>query len=70
MARLQVHYGQDAPATMTAPIQVLDEYMGYKFWRADIVLTLRDQPGYCQYMVGLVGGSAPHCTHHFNLPAR
>jgi len=67
---VQVHYGQDAPASQQAPCQLLDEFMGFKFWRFDIVVTVREGPGQVNYMVGLVGAQAPASVHSFNLPAR
>lgn len=44
--------------------------MGFRFWRFDLQLSLGDQPGLVNYMVGLVGGTAPHSTHVVHLPAR
>jgi hypothetical protein len=44
--------------------------MGFKFWRFDIVVTVRDAPGQVNYMVGLVGAQAPSSAHAYNLPAR
>jgi hypothetical protein len=30
---VQMHYAVNAPATQSAPSQILDEYMGYRFYR-------------------------------------
>eukprot|EP00882_Tetradesmus_deserticola_P013824 GHRQ01014681.1.p1 GENE.GHRQ01014681.1~~GHRQ01014681.1.p1 ORF type:complete len:625 (+),score=225.88 GHRQ01014681.1:542-2416(+) len=67
---LQLHYAADAPASQSALSQVLDEVMGYKFWRFDIRVVLREHPGTLNYMVGLVGGQAPLSSHSICLPAR
>eukprot|EP00879_Flechtneria_rotunda_P009341 GHRR01009780.1.p1 GENE.GHRR01009780.1~~GHRR01009780.1.p1 ORF type:complete len:646 (+),score=209.66 GHRR01009780.1:188-2125(+) len=67
---MQLHYAVNAPATQQAPAQVLDEFMGYRFWRFDIQLQLVDQPAVVNYLVGLVGGQAPLAAHSFQLPAR
>lgn len=37
---LQLHYAVDAPAATLAGAQVLDDVMGYRFWRFDVTITL------------------------------
>lgn len=67
---VQLHYAVNAPASQSAPSMVLDEFMGYKFWRFDIKVALAEQPGVLNYLVGLVGGQAPIASHSICLPAR
>lgn len=67
---VQLHWGFNGPAMTAASSHVLDEIMGFKFYRFDISVQLTEGPSVLNYLVGLVGGQAPLASHTIHLPAR
>jgi hypothetical protein len=66
----QVHFGVDCPPNQASPGKLLDTFMGFNFWRFEIVVLLSDCAGQCTYQVKVDGSTGSGAVHSFHLPAR